>query len=66
MFTLAVLLSESRKLMSQTRSASEETDFGMNGKMVLFSAFLAIIIDFSAKVHQGYANLWQRFGKMRF
>lgn len=47
--------------MSQTRNASEEIDFGMNENMfVLFSAFVAIIIDFSAKVHQWYAKLWQR------
>ena len=47
--------------MSHTRNASEEIDFGMNEKMfVLFSAFVAIIIDFSAKVHQWYAKLWQR------
>ena len=47
--------------MSQTRNTSEEIDFGMNEKMfVLFSAFVAIIIDFSAKVHQWYAKLWQR------
>ena len=48
--------------MSQTRNASEETDFGMNEKiLVLFSTFLAIIYDFTAKVRQGYANLRQRF-----
>ena len=47
--------------MSHTRNASEEIDFGMNEKMfVLFSAFVAIIIDFSAKVRQLYAKPWQR------
>ena len=47
--------------MSQTRNTSEEIDFGMKEKMfVLFAAFVAIIIDFSAKVRQLYAKLWQR------
>ena len=47
--------------MSQTRNTSEEIDFGMKEKMfVLFAAFVAIIIVFSAKVHQWYAKLWQR------
>jgi hypothetical protein len=48
--------------MSQTRNTSEEIDFGMKENMfVLFAAFVAIIIDFSAKVHQWYAKPWQRF-----
>ena len=47
--------------MSQTRNTSEEIDFGMKEKMfVLFAAFVAIIIVFSAKVRQLYAKLWQR------
>ena len=47
--------------MSQTRNTSEEIDFGMKEKMfVLFAAFVAIIIVFSAKVRRLYAKLWQR------
>lgn len=56
---------EPRRLTSQTKNASEEITFGMYEKMlVMFSLQSAIFYDFSAKLRQGCARLWQRFEKI--